>query len=153
MGALTRTFLTDKKKEEEGIWIEVVVNDDKSLARMRVKRMGPNNKAFTKRYAILARKFRSMRGEKEELERQALMAAFLDTCLVTWENIENIHKAKPGEKREQYMPFSRENAEALFEAMPELLDFVVIRATEVENFQNDQPDVELKNSLPSSNTP
>jgi|688.fasta_scaffold248997_2 hypothetical protein len=152
MGALTRTFLTDKKKEEEGTWIEVAVNDDKTIARMRVKRMGPNNKAFTKRYAILARKFRSMRGDKEELERQALIAAFVDTCLVGWENIENIHKAKPGEKREPYMAFSKENANELFEVLPELLDFVVIRATEVENFQSEQAEVELKNLSPSSNT-
>lgn len=153
MGALTRTFQTDEKKEQEGSWITIVVNDDKSIARVRVKRMGPSNKAFTKRYAMLTRQLRAVRGDKEELEKQALIEAFLDHCLVGWENIENLLPVEQGKKRDPYMPFSKENARLLFEKLPEVLDDIVIKAMDVTTFQAEQPETELKNSSPSSNTP
>ncbi len=155
MGALTKSFKTNEQKEQEGIWVDCAVNDDKTIARIRVRRLGPSNKPFAKRLAILNKKFRSMRGDKQELEAAAFRTAFIETAIVAWENIENINEVPAGMEREPYMPFTHENAEKLFKALPELLDFVASTATEIEAFQDTEqvPNDVVKNSLPSSNIP
>lgn len=151
MGILTQTFGTDKSKESEGVWIDVAADGD-TVARMRILRMGSSNKKFVARYTALTKKLRFTRGNKRDLELAASREAFIDGCLLDWENIENIHPAKPGEEKEPYMPFTKENAMLLFKALPDLFDLVVNQATELENFQSEVNEESAKNSFPSSNT-
>lgn len=150
MGILTKTYATDDKKESEGVWIDVGVEGD-TVARMRILRMGQSNKKFAKRFATLSKKLRLVRGNKQALEAKALREAFVETCLLEWENIENINKALPGETKEEFMPLTRDNALKLFEALPELFDMIVGQAMELENFQSEANEEEAKNSFPSSN--
>ena len=152
MGSLTKTYATDKSKESDGVWVDVAVNEDQSLARIKIRRMGQSNKAFTKRYAALNKRLRLMLGNKSELETKALREAFVETCVVAWENIENINEAFPGVEKEPYMLCTQENALKLFESLPELFDFIVGEAMSLETFQSEANEEEAKNSFPSSNT-
>lgn len=152
MGSLTRAYATDPKKESEGVLIDVAINDDKSIAQMKIRRMGQSNKEFTKRFATLSKKFKMLKGNKAELENKALREAFVETCLIGWQNIENINEALPGTVKEEYMGFSQENALKLFTALPELFDFVVGQAIDLETFQSAANEEIAKNSFPSSTT-
>ncbi|MCC6271124.1 MAG: hypothetical protein IT190_07590 [Microbacteriaceae bacterium] len=128
------------------------MNDDESIAQMRVLRMGPSNKKFAKRYATLAKKFKMLRGDKMDLEKQALRDAFVETCLLDWKNIENIREVPEGTLKETYMPFNKENADLLLESLPELFDYVVGQAMDLETFQTEVNEEAAKNSFPTSNT-
>lgn len=152
MGSLTSSFGTDTRKEKEGVWIELTINDDGTTARMKILRMGASNKKFSKRFASLSKKFRTLRGNKKDLETQALREAFIETCLVEWENIENINDVPAGGVKETYMPLNNENAEKLFSSLPELFDFVVGQAMDLELFQAEVNEEAAKNSFPTSNT-
>lgn len=152
MGSLTRAFGTDPKKETEGVWVDLSINDDGTAAKMKILRMGPSNKKFAKRFATLSKKFKMLRGDKAELEKQALREAFVDTCLVDWENIENIRESPEGVLKETYMPFNQANAEVLLAALPELFDYIVGQAMDLELFQTEANEQAAKNSFPTSNT-
>jgi len=152
MGSLTKAFKTDKQKEQEGTWVDIIENDDGTMARMRILRMSQFNKKFSARYATLGKKNRVIRGNKQDLEIKALREAFVETCLVEWEYIENINEVPSGTIKETYMPFTRENAIKLFEALPDLFDMIVGEATRLENFQSEALEADAKNSFPSSNT-
>lgn len=152
MGSLTSSFGTDTRKEKEGVWIELTINDDGTTARMKILRMGASNKKFSKRFASLSKKFRTLRGNKKDLETQALREAFIETCLVEWENIENINDVPAVGVKETYMPLNNENAEKLFSSLPELFDFVVGQAMDLELFQAEVNEEAAKNSFPTSNT-
>lgn len=151
MGSLTRSFTANDKKEAEGVWIEIAVNDDDSIARIKTLRMGPVNKKFAKLFASLGKKFARLKGDTKELELRALRQAFVHTCLVDWENIENINEAPVSTDpsfpavKDEYMPFTHENAMKLFEQLPELFDYVVGEASDIENFQSKETEEEVKN--------
>lgn len=149
MGSLTKTFGTDKQKEKEGVWIEIAVNDDDSIARIKILRAGESNKKFTKRYATLGKKTKVMRGDKQVLQNKALIEAFAETCVVEWENIENINEAPEGVTKEPYMSCSKENAMKLFQELPDLFNFIFVQASELETFQAEVNEEEGKNSPPT----
>lgn len=151
MGILTKTYATDTSKESDGVWVDVGVDGD-VVARMRIRRMGTSNKKFAKVYAAKQKKLRFVRGEKLDLEQKALMEAFVEGCLIEWENIENIRAVAPGEVKEEFMPCNRENALLLFRTLPDLFDMIVGQAMELENFQSEANEDAAKNSFPSSNT-
>jgi hypothetical protein len=136
-GSILKAWGTDKSKEKDGVWVDVAVNDDDTIARIKVLRMGQSNRDFTKRFATLGKKFRMMRGDKAKLEQKALMEAFSETCIVQWENIENINEATEGSPKDKYMAFLPANAINLFTAVPDLFDFVVGQAIELETFQSE----------------
>lgn len=146
MGSLTKAFGTDKKKEEEGVWIEVCVNEDDSIARIKILRMGESNKAFSKRYATLGKRAKVLSGKQQDLQNRALKEAFAECCVVDWENIENLNE---GSDKNPYMPYNKENAIKLFDALPDLFNHMVVQATELENFQSEANEEEGKNSPPS----
>lgn len=152
MGSLTKAFGTSEEKENEGVWVDLAVNDDESIARIKIRRMGQSNKKFTKRFASLAKKFRTMRGSKNELEKKALRETFCETCIVEWDNIENINEVPEGQKKEKYMPFSVENANKLFHGLPELFEFIVGEAMDLQTFQDQDNEDTAKNSFPTSST-
>lgn len=152
MGSLRKAFGTDKKKENEGVWIEILKNDDGTMARMKIRRLGPSNKEFQKLHAQFTKNLKTIRGDaKADMENMAFTKAFVDACLVEWENIENIHEIAPGQVAEKYMPLTKENALSLFEHLPDLLSSVVLQATELEAFQSEVNEEVTKNSFPSLN--
>lgn len=152
MGSLRKAFGTDKKKESEGVWIDILKNDDGSMARMKIRRLGPANKEFQKLHAQFTKNLKTIRGNaKADMENAAFTKAFVDACLVEWENIENIHEAAPGQVAELYMPLTRENALSLFEQLPDLFNTVILQATELEAFQTEVNEQVEKNSFPSLN--
>lgn len=144
MGSLRRSFSTDEKKNEDGTWIDIIVNDDESVCRMRVRRMGESNKDFMSGNVAIQKKMRrgGARSSKavQQLEIRLLRELVVDTVLVDWENVENII-----DDSSPYMPFTRANAIALFEELPELLDTITSEAVNRENFLKEQAEETAKN--------
>lgn len=147
--SLTKAFGTDSKKEREGVWVVLFTNDDNTIARMRILRTGSANLKFTARYAALSKAIRTLPGNKQTLTTNALREAFVETCLLEWENIENINEATPGTTREPYMPLTKENAINLFKLLPDLFEHVIGQASDLENFQSEAVTETAKNSFPS----
>lgn len=148
MSMLSKSWGTDKSKEQDGVWVDIGINDDesKSVARIKIRRAGQSNKKFKTKFASLGKKFRMMRGDKTELENNAFREAFCQTCIVGWENIENLNVEAPTDQPKQpYMPFTVDNALMLFTAFPDLFDFVTVQATELDTFRTEM-DTELGNS-------
>lgn len=140
-GLITRNLVADKSKLDEGVWIDIGIDFEKEgnpLTRIKMRRIGSSNKEFKKKYASLGKKFSMMRGNKAALEDRALMEAICETCIVTWENMENINAQVEGAPpKPEYMPFTVENAIRLFTYSPDTYELVVNQATELETFQSE----------------
>ena len=147
MGSLRRTYDTNDSKETDGVWIDVCVNDDDTIGKMKIRRMGSKNKKFQKKFSAELRKLKGRAGDKSDSERMALVKTFVETCLVDWVNIENVNEGSP----DPYMPCTYENAMLLFKELPDLFDVVLADAQDITNFQ-DQDEEAAKNSLSSSST-
>lgn len=155
-GLITRNLVADKSKTEDGVWIDIGIDFEKEgnpLTRIKMRRIGSSNKAFKKEHAKLGKKYSMMRGNKEALQDKALMEAICNTCIVEWENMENINAQVEGEPpKSEYMPFTPENAIKLFTYSPDTYELIVSQATELENFQSKSNQELGKNSPPSLNT-
>lgn len=140
-GLITRNLVADKSKLDEGVWIDIGLDTEKEpavLTRIKMKRIGSSNKEFKKKHASLGKKFSMMRGNKAALEDRALMEAICETCIVGWENMENINAQVEGQPpKEEYMSFTVENAIKLFTYSPDTYELVVNQATELETFQSE----------------
>lgn len=140
-GLITRNLVADKTKSQEGVWIDIGIDTEKEgnpVTRIKMRRIGSSNKEFKKKHASLGKKFSMMRGNKEALQDKALMEAICHTCIVDWENMENINAQVEGESpKAEYMPFTPENAIKLFTYSPDTYELVVNQATELETFQSE----------------
>ena len=140
-GLITRNLVADKKKQDEGVWIDIGLDTERDphvLTRIKVLRIGGSNKDFKKEYAKLGKKFSMMRGNKDALQEKAMMEAVCNTCIMGWENMENINPQVEGQPpKAEYMPFTPENAMKLFTYSPDTYDIVIAQGTELENFQSD----------------
>jgi len=154
-GLITRNLVADKTKTKDGVWIDIGIDFEKEgnpLTRIKMRRIGPSNKEFKKKHAALGKKYSMMRGDKAALQDKALMEAICHTCIVGWENMENINAQVEGEPaKTEYMPFTPDNAIKLFTYSPDTYDLIVTQATELENFQSESNQELGKNLPPTSN--
>lgn len=147
-------FGTDKAKEKKGTWIEIMTNDDDSVCRVKVMRMGASNRQFLIRWAAVSKRSRgNLSGVPTEAEVKALIEAFVDTVMVDWENVRDFRmRDKPeafptnGDGKLVFIPYSRENAIFVFNELPDMFDYVVEESKKLQNFQNQANEVEAKNS-------
>lgn len=140
MSSLFKAFGTDKSKEKEGVWIDVLTNDDGTECRFKVARMGSSNKELVRRQNVMAKKYRNNRGAPSEAQLSEMRQIFVDTVLLDWQNVEEFREAElekaiiqPGHGSVK-MPFTRPNAIELFKQLPDLLDLLASEATSLENF-------------------
>ncbi len=153
--SLKKAFGTNKTKEENGTWINVCVNDDGSICRMRLARMTSRNKHFMAKIAKINKANRGTTIRKNatptvaEDDVKKAIDVFVETILLGWEHVEEYRKEKlpafpsPGKIAE--MEFNFENATFLLTDLPDLFELLTGEATKLENFQDEIDTEAVKN--------
>lgn len=130
---LLKAFSTNKKKEEEGVWVE-----GPDGAKFLIARMG--NKRAVKLAERLMRPHRAAQ-RKGNLDDKVLTSVtyqvMADTILLDWKGV------KIGGKEEPYSP---ELGKRLFNEIPDFADFVSDYAQQMKQYQDDEEEATTKNS-------
>lgn len=147
--SLRKTFKTNPTLEIEGVEIVVGISEDngKPIA-IRVSRMSRSNKRYTKALEAATRPHSAAIANEtldNELGNKLLREVFVDTVLLGWTNVlKSDLTGNPKDKDE--LPFSRENALALFDEMPDLYDDWEKRAKSAANFRDVERETNAGNS-------
>ncbi len=146
--SLGKLFKTNAKAEREGVFFDYGPNEDlvpkdggeAPTMRFRLARAGGANLGYVKALERITRPFKKAiqtdnlsNDRAKALDRQA----FIEACLLGWENItlEN-----------EVLGFSKENAEKLFTALPELYDDLRSQAGNFALYRDEQREADLGNS-------
>jgi len=123
--SLFKQFETDPTLEKSGIIADYGPNKDLPVneqgehpsIQFRLARAGGANETYTKRLEVLAKKHRRAI-QNDMIETAVLMSmtqqAFVDTVLLGWDNVTD--------RDGKLLPFTRENATALFKQLPDLFN-------------------------------
>ena len=146
--SLRKTFKTDKQAEIEGVELEVAVNDhnDKPIT-IRIARMGPTNKRYTKALNKATQPHQSaiQNGALDnDLARKMLQQVFVDTVLLGWSNLPKSELTGDAADTDD-LAFTPENAMALFTEMPDLYDDWESRAQRAATFREKEMEVAAGN--------
>lgn len=145
---LRNTFKTDAAKEVEGVRIEVGINDHNGLPiGIRVARMSRSNKRYAKRLEAVTRPHSAAINNEtldNELGRKLLQEVFADTILLGWDNVPKSELTGNADDTEE-LEFTRENALALFNELPDMYDDWESKAKSSANFRDAELDGNAKN--------
>lgn len=147
--SLRKTFHTDAVAEVEGVTVPVAINEyNGKEITIRLSRMGSRNKRYTKELNRVTKPHESaiQNGAMDnDLARGMLQEVFADTILLGWDNLPTSdltgHDTDWAAEQEgrvadsDPLPFTRENALALFAAMPDLYDDWEQRAQKAAAFR------------------
>lgn len=114
---LYKQFQTDKKLENEGVFIEYGPNSKDEPIRFRVARMGPSNLRYSKMMEQRLKPYRRQIQTEtidSKLADKMMLEIFVDTILLSWEGVESEDGVK--------LEFNRETAIKLFTDLPDLYD-------------------------------
>lgn len=146
-----KNYKTDTNLEKDGVWVDYGPNDDlpgKPNMRFRVARAGGSNLQYEKAMEHLTKPYRRLiqsgnlsNAQAKDLQRQA----FLTACLRGWEGI-----SMPGS--DTPLPFSLENAQKLFQEVPDILTGLISEADGAAIYRETILEDALGNSGQSSNT-
>lgn len=146
--SLRKTFKTDPKAEVEGVWLPVGINEhNKKPIEICVSRMSRSNKRYTKELERVTRPHSSSiqnDSMDEEIGAKLLREVFADTILMDWRNLPK-SELTGNDSDSEDLPFSRENALALFEELPDLYDDWESRAKKSATFREQERKVAEKN--------
>lgn len=145
---LRNTFKTDKTAEVEGVEIEVDINEHNNKPiTIRLSRMSRSNKRYTKRLDTVTRPhMAAIQNEtlNEAVASKMMREVFVDTVLLGWDNLPKSElSGNPDDKEE--LPFTRENALALFEELPDLYEDWEGRAKKAATFRETELEEAAKN--------
>ncbi len=136
---LRSTFKTNTTKEIEGVVIPVSFNDHNKLPiTITVSRMSRANKRYTKALEEATRPHTSAIANDtldNDLGNKLLREVFTETVLLHWDNLPKSELTGNPEDIE-LLPFSKENAIALFDEMPDVYDDWEKRAKSAVNFRD-----------------
>lgn len=121
---LFKTFKTNKKAEDEGVWI---LFDDVGFLCRRLTVDDPKFRKITEQKTKPYRQ--AIRNEtlSPEILRSINVEVFVEACLLDWRNVTGSDS--------QPLAFSKENAKWLFLELPELFNLVSEEASKMKNFQ------------------
>jgi hypothetical protein len=135
---LRKNYATDRTAEVEGVEIAVDMNDhNNEPIYITVSRMGQNNKAYTKTLEErTAPHTAAIQNETldNELGNKIMQNVFVDTVLKGWRNLPK-SELTGDDKDTDDLPYSRENALLLFEALPDFYDVCLSHAKKAANFR------------------
>lgn len=137
---LYKQFSTDKKAEQEGVWLTYELDDGNSV-EFKVARIGRSNKNYIKvlekktrphRHALSTNTMSDSKANKIQLE------VFVEAVLLDWKGI----------VKEDGTEFvcNRENAIKLFSDLPDLYDSLKDQAEAASTFKNEELEDDAKNS-------
>jgi hypothetical protein len=146
--SLRGTFKTNKTKEVEGVDIPVGINEhNKQPITIKISRMSRSNKRYTKALEEATR-IHSAAINNETLDNEIgssiLREVFADTVLLGWGNLPKSELTGNDADKDE-LPYSRENALALFEELPDLYDDWEKRAKSSAAFRDAEKAKSAKN--------
>ena len=129
---LIRAFQTDKSAETEGkaIVLPGTENEDGTQPTFYVARAHKRNRLYQKQVSRLFKDHQEeMRlGTMDDVVAEEKMTeAFLLGCVKGWDNVQD--------ENGDVMPFSIENARVVFDALPELLEALQDKSTNLETYR------------------
>lgn len=146
--SLRKTFKTDATAETEGVWMDVAINDHNGKPiRIKLARMGPSNKRYTKALNAATKPHQSAIQNDafdNELARKMLQGVFAETVLLDWDNLPK-SELTGNDADAELLPFSKENAIALFDEMQDLYDDWEGRANRAAAFREKELETAAKN--------
>ncbi len=136
--SLRKTFKTDQRAEVEGVWVPVGMNEHNNKPiEIHISRMSRANKRYTKALETATRPHTAaIQNESldNDLAAKMLQEVFVDTILLNWKNLPKSElTGKDDDKAD--LPFTRDNALALFDELPELYDDWEGRAKKSASFR------------------
>lgn len=153
--SLHKLFKSNPQLERDGITIDLGPNEDlpadnegkRPHIQFRIARAGGSNQNYNKTMERLTRPYRraiqSGHFSNEQAE-TVFREAFISTVLLGWNNVTD--------EKGQVLPFSAENANKLFSAMPDLLNFLREEASNASLFREELRETDLGNSGRSLST-
>lgn len=146
--SLRKTFKTDKALETEGVEIAVGINEhnDRPI-NIRIARMSRTNKKYAKALDTASRPHSaSIQNETldEGIAQKMMQTVFVNTILLGWSNLPKSELTGNDEDTDE-LPFTRENALALFEELPDLYTDWEKRANRSATFREIERDVSAGN--------
>lgn len=151
--SLQKLFKTDTNLETAGIIVDYGPNEDlpegpqgRPTMQFRVARAGGANQAHSKALTQLTKPHRraiQLGQLSNELAKSIDRQAWLETCLLGWSNI-----TLDG----QLLEFSRENAERLFTALPDLYADLREQSNNMSLYREEMLEADLGNSGRSLST-
>lgn len=145
---LRSTFKTDTAKEVSGVEITVSMNEhNNEPIKIRIARMTRSNKPYAKALEAATRPHSAaIQNEtlENELGQKIMQEVFVDTILLGWSNLPK-SELTGNDKDTAELPFSRENALALFAELPDVYDDWETRAKKSSNFREDEKKKAAKN--------
>ena len=136
--SLKSKFGTVKNAETEGAWVDVMQNEDGSMCRVKMRRSGRRNKDYTKAFDKHTKPYRRILDNLDpEIDAKVMRAVIVDSIVTEWENVQLEEGAN--------LPFNTANVEKVLSELPDLQDFVLRKAGEIETFQEQALEAEAKN--------
>lgn len=136
--SLKSKFGTVKNAETEGAWVDVMQNEDGSMCRVKLRRSGRRNKDYTKAFDKHTKPYRRILDNLDpEIDAKVMRAVIVDSIVTEWENVQLEEGVN--------LPFNVANVEKVLSELPDLQDFVLRKASEIETFQDQALEAEAKN--------
>ena len=136
--SLKSKFGTVKNAETEGAWVDVMQNEDGSMCRVKLRRSGRRNKDYTKAFEKHTKPYRRILDNLDpEIDAKVMRAVIVDSIVTEWENVQLEEGVN--------LPFNTANVENVLSELPDLQDFVLRKAGEIETFQEQALEAEAKN--------
>ena len=136
--SLKSKFGTVKNAETEGAWVDVMQNEDGSMCRVKLRRSGRRNKDYTKAFDKHTKPYRRILDNLDpEIDAKVMRAVIVDSIVTEWENVQLEEGVN--------LPFNTANVEDVLSELPDLQDFVLRKAGEIETFQEQALEAEAKN--------
>lgn len=133
--SLQQHFGTDSTKLDDGIWIELCTNADKTVCRFLISRMGAGNPRFERVQAKLARQFATIERKPVDQRRRATVEALFETVVLDWEHVVDFSGDRNGDSGLSFLEFNKNNFVWLLTELPDLIDLITAEAGEITNFQ------------------
>lgn len=127
-------FEVSTEKESGGVWKSF--GKSKTAPGFLLGRMGGTNKQFGTVHASREEDREAAKNDEKKLQRIAI-EVFVDSCLFGWRNVTN----RGGTE----LPFTRENAIAVFEDLPELFIELSMFSAGRESFLAAATEADAKN--------
>lgn len=137
-------YQTNTSRETAGVWVKPV-GEYEGAPEFKIARAGGANKRFEslqmnlmKPYQrIIQSQAKNMTEETRTLIMNLTKEAFVATCILDWKNVFNVD----GDE----IKFSKEQAKALFDQLPELYNDLFGYAQSLATFQDEETDANLGN--------
>lgn len=146
--SLSDTFKTNKDKELNGVEIQAGVNDDGSIPTFIVARASKTNKPYQLALANGIKPIQHLIKAKvndasEKLDK-VFVTVFCNVLLKGWSNV--LKSDVTGEPEDKgFIEFSKQNALALFNRLPDLYEHLSEQANELSLFADGDREESAKN--------